>query len=233
MARLASCERILKQLQDDLAVISPELVSTHETLVSILRSTSAANTRSKFNAKEVESFKTQLLSIQATMQDGHFVTSDGSISGGEDIVRELLFRCLGWCDTVLERHGKIDERFQDVYDELVGIRNALDKLSMTKAWSLRETDLYSYQRRLDRFDESRVNGNFVDAQGRPADTHARRLNSIDSMRVDGKFYVGDDIPEGQGSINDLLAQCYDLCYEIRADADEAAEAAEAAASSTA
>lgn len=50
------------------------------------------------------------------------------------------------------------------------------------------------------------------------------------MRVDGKFYVGDDIPEGQGSINDLLAQCYDLCYEIRADADEAAEAAEAASS---
>lgn len=46
-SRLSSCERILKQLQDDLAVISPELVSTHETLVSILRSTAAANTRSK------------------------------------------------------------------------------------------------------------------------------------------------------------------------------------------
>lgn len=62
------------------------------------------------------------------------------------------------------------------------------------------------------------------------DSWILQLNSIDSMRVDGKFYVGDDIPEGQGSINDLLAQCYDLCYEIRADADEAAEAAEAASS---
>lgn len=133
------------------------------------------------------------------MQDGHFVAADGSIPSGEDIVRDLLHRCLGWCDTVLERYvhihqfnkskfcsvltfllcrqGKIDERFQEAYDELVGIRNALDKLSMTKAWSLRETDLYSYQRRLDRFDESRVNGNFLDAQGRPADTHARRVSS--------------------------------------------------------
>ncbi|KAI5289764.1 hypothetical protein KEM54_003256 [Ascosphaera aggregata] len=289
--RLSSCERILKGLQDDLAVISPELVSTHETLVSILRSTAAANTRSKFNAKEVESFKKQLLSIQATMKDGHFVAADGAIPSGEEITRELLHRCLTWCDHVLERQGKIDERFQTMYDELVDIRNTLDKLSMTQAWSLRETDLYSFQRRLDRFDESRVNGNFLDAQGKPADLHAQRtllylirrgysliysalissepvseallpiynqlqtlrkcliqvkesggvsnsrelypysmkLNSIDSMRVDGKFYVGDDIPEGQGSINDLLAQCYDLCYEIRADADEAAEAAEAAA----
>lgn len=36
------------------------------------------------------------------------------------------------------------------------------------------------------------------------------------MRVDGKFYVGNDIPEGQGSVNGLLAECYDLVYELRA-----------------
>lgn len=41
------------------------------------------------------------------------------------------------------------------------------------------------------------------------------------MRIDGKFYIGNDIPEGQGIVNELLAQCYDLCYELRADADEA------------
>jgi hypothetical protein len=36
------------------------------------------------------------------------------------------------------------------------------------------------------------------------------------MRVDGKFYVGPDIPEGQGSVNNLLAECYDLVWELRA-----------------
>jgi hypothetical protein len=36
------------------------------------------------------------------------------------------------------------------------------------------------------------------------------------MRVDGKFYVGNDIPEGQASVNALLAECYDLAYELRA-----------------
>lgn len=43
-----------------------------------------------------------------------------------------------------------------------------------------------------------------------------QLNSIDNMRVDGKFYVGPDIPEGQGSVNSLLAECYDLVWELRA-----------------
>lgn len=50
--------------------------------------------------------------------------------------------------------------------------------------------------------------------GQPADSW--QLNSIDDMRVDGKFYVGNDIPEGQGRVNDLLAECYDIVWQLRA-----------------
>ena len=72
------------------------------------------------------------------------------------------------------RQGKIDERFQDKYDKLLKIRNTLEQMNLTQAWSLRETDLYSYQRQLDRVDEARVSGNFIDDYGRPADLHAQR-----------------------------------------------------------
>jgi hypothetical protein len=48
-------------------------------------------------------------------------------------------------------------------------------MNLTQAWSLRETDLYSYQRQLDRIDESRVDGNFLDAEGKPADLHSQRV----------------------------------------------------------
>lgn len=47
-----------------------------------------------------------------------------------------------------------------------------------------------------------------------------QLNSIDNMRVDGKFIVGQDIPEGQGSINALLAECFDLAYDLRVEAEQ-------------
>lgn len=39
------------------------------------------------------------------------------------------------------------------------------------------------------------------------------------MRIDGKFMVGDDIPDGQANINQLLAECFDLAYELRAEAE--------------
>ena len=40
------------------------------------------------------------------------------------------------------------------------------------------------------------------------------------MRVDGKFMVGTDIPEGQGSVNSLLAECFELLYDLRVAAEE-------------
>ncbi|PLB46918.1 hypothetical protein P170DRAFT_438618 [Aspergillus steynii IBT 23096] len=284
-SRLEKCRRLLNKLQSGLAALSPELAPTHETLVSILRSTSAVNTRSKFSATEVNGLRNQLKKIESTMKDGNFVGADGSLLTGQDGLKALMERCWRWTEIVLEREGKIDERFQEQYERLLDIRNQLDRLSVTQAWSLRETDLFGYQRKLDRIDEARTNGNFVDAVGQPADIHAQRtllylirrsygyiyallissepvseallpvynqlqtlrrcllevkesggvsnsrelypysmkLNSIDNMRIDGKFYVGSDIPEGQGSVNALLAECYDIVWELRAavvDEDE-------------
>lgn len=118
---------------------------------------------------------------------------DGPILGGQEVVKGLLDLCWKWSGIVLERSvvdlsilyrgglltqrrkGKIEERFKEPYDVLVDIRNQLERLSMTQAWSLRETDLFQYQRKLDRIDEARVNGNFIGADGQPADLHAQRV----------------------------------------------------------
>lgn len=277
-SRLEKCQIKLQKLQKELSKLSPELASTHETLVSVLRSTSAVNTRSKFSAKEVSGLRDQLRKIEDSMKDGNLVDSNGTPFENQQDVKLLLHRCWRWTEIVLEREGKIDERFQEQYERLLDIRNQLDRLSVTQAWSLRETDLFVYQRKLDRIDEGRINGNFVDADGKLADIHAQRtllylirrsyayiyallissepvseallpvynqlqtlrrclfevkesggvsnsrelypysmkLNSIDNMRVDGKFYIGNDIPEGQGGVNALLAECYDLVWELRA-----------------
>lgn len=32
--------------------------------------------------------------------------------------------------------------------------------------------------------------------------------------------VNHDIPEGQGAVNDLLAECYELLHQLREDEDE-------------
>lgn len=37
---------------------------------------------------------------------------------------------------IYPRQGKIDPKFQDTYDKLIEIRNHLERLTMTQAWSL-------------------------------------------------------------------------------------------------
>lgn len=75
---------------------------------------------------------------------------------------------------MVSRKGNVPEQWRPIYNALVGIRNDLEKLSLTQAWSLRETDLYDFQRQLDKIDESRVDGNFYDDKGRPADLWTQR-----------------------------------------------------------
>lgn len=86
------------------------------------------------------------------------------------------------CILTFSRQGKIDPRFQETYDKLIEIRNHLERLTMTQAWSLRETDLFMWQRKLDRIDDTRRDGNFHDADGRPADLHAQRVSVAELLR---------------------------------------------------
>ena len=119
--RLETCRGILAELRTTLADLSPELTPTHERLVSILRSISAANTRSKvcsrvvrlgqhasnlalqFPASEVESFREQLDEIKGTMIEGKFIGADGTAPAGQEIVAGLLEKCLLWSEIVLDR----------------------------------------------------------------------------------------------------------------------------------
>ncbi|TLD30706.1 hypothetical protein PspLS_02709 [Pyricularia sp. CBS 133598] len=283
--RLELCQRNLESLQRRLDHLGPPLPAIHAKLISILRSMSLANTRSKFSSSEVVKLQTELKEIDARRVDGNFVDDNGNVARGSDAVSTLLKRCLEWTEIVLDRKGRVPENFKNIYDVLVSIRNKLDSLSLTQAWSLRETDLYDFQRTLDKIDEKRVNGNFIDDEGKPAELYVQRtllylirrsygliyslmilsepvsealipiynqlqtlkrilievkdsggvssvrelypysmkLNMIDNMRVDGRFMHGDDIPEGQGALNELLADCYELAYELRVAAEAKAE----------
>ncbi|KAG6211194.1 hypothetical protein E4U50_002390 [Claviceps purpurea] len=280
--RVALCQGMLANLRKRLEGIGGPLLATHEKLISILRQISLANTKSKFSTSEVQKLRSQLLEVGEKRRNGKFVSPDGTISPGEAEISELYERCVKWSDMVLERKGVVHDQWRPTYDTLVSIRNDLEKLSLTQAWSLRETDLYDFQRQLDKIDESRVNGNFLDDRGRPADLWTQRtmlylirrcyayiysfmlssepvseallpiynqlqtlkrclvevkknggvssvrelwpysmkLNSLDDIRVDGKFIVNDDVPEGQGSVSGLLAECFDLTYELRVAAEE-------------
>ncbi|CAG8959695.1 hypothetical protein HYFRA_00001601 [Hymenoscyphus fraxineus] len=283
--RIEVCQLALTNLQNRLPRLGGDLPAIHEKLISIMRSMSAANTKTKFSTTEVEKLQAQMKELDAQRIDGKFLTESGEVPEGNEGVCALLEKALKWSEIVLERKGDFPEAFRPIYETLIEIRNNLEKLSLTQAWSLRETDLYDFQRQLDRIDESRINGNFQDANGNFAELYVQRtllylirrsyayiyllmvssepvseallpvynqlqtlrrcllevknsggvssprelypysmkLNSLDNMRVDGKFMVGKEIPEGQGSVIELLSECFELNYELRIAAETETE----------
>ncbi|KAF2704828.1 hypothetical protein K504DRAFT_461083 [Pleomassaria siparia CBS 279.74] len=308
-ARIDVCQEVLAELELNLSLLTPDLAPKYDKLVSILRSLSACNTRSNFPTAEVDDYLEQLKEIDQELKP-YGILAYESTGTKEDKIAEmtekltismnhpqpapkakqlletLLQRNFVWVVKMKEKQGRIAPAFKDTYDKLLRIRNELEKLCLTQAWSLRETDLWNYQRQLDRVDESRVDGNFLDALGRPAELYEQRtllyllrksyatiyqlivssepvseallpiynqlttlrkcllevkklggvssprelypysmkLNSIDNMRKDGKFMVGDEIPDGQGSVTVLLEECFELAYDLRNDAEDSSEA---------
>jgi hypothetical protein len=172
--RIGLCQASLYNLQVRLERIGEPLLVMHEKMISILRSISAANTKAKFNPTEVQKLRGQLVELGEQRKDGKFLADDGTEPPGGAEICELYNRCLKWSDMVLERKGVVADQWRPTYNTLVGIRNDLEKLSLTQAWSLRETDLYDFQRQLDKIDESRLDGNFHDDRGRPADLWTQR-----------------------------------------------------------
>lgn len=50
-------------------------------------------------------------------------------------------------------------------EKLLQAKSQLEKLELTQAWSLRETDLYDFYKLVARIDESRRDGKFLDSEG--------------------------------------------------------------------
>jgi len=95
--------------------------------------------------------------------------------GFRKVIIRITWDSYGNAFLIFHRHGEFDDGFKPTYEKLCDIRNQLEKLALTQAWSLRETDLFSFQRELDRIDEARVNRKFVDEQGNVANLFCQRV----------------------------------------------------------
>ena len=58
------------------------------------------------------------------------------------------------------------EQLQPIFDRLTQIRAELESLVLTHRWALRETDLWNYSLSLQEIDRMRVDGKFVDSEGK-------------------------------------------------------------------
>lgn len=205
---------------------------------------------------------------------------------GQSVLNGLLDDCHDLInDLSHQKNGgiELDAKLQPIYEKLIDIKTSLENLLVTRRWTLRETDLFTFQKQLGEIDNLRVNGKFPTESGsskgqsillyllrrsyaiiykllessepvseslqpihnqlstvrrcllelkrmggvnngRELYPFQMKLASLDNLRTDGKFYDSDgNIPEGQGTLNALLAECFDILHEMKIEAQERVE----------
>lgn len=181
-------------------------------------------------------------------------------------------------------------KLKQLYNQLVSIKYNLENLLITRRWTLRETDLYNYQRELKTIENTRLeilessnqslrdNLKFKNIQllllyllrrcyssiykllesSEPVSESLQpihnqlstvrrclldikridglnnlrelypfqfKLASLDNLRNDGMFIINNQIPEGQGTLNALLAECFDIIHELKIELEAKEEEA--------
>ncbi|CAG8451163.1 813_t:CDS:2 [Cetraspora pellucida] len=195
--KLVACETVLNQLLESVSNMSEELVPIHQSLVDIKRNLGAIGAKSEFVISDIIPYQNKLRDIDSKRVDGKFLSSNGSIPSGQAQVIGLLEECYEDAHELIASQNNVAEFLRPLYDRLIDLKSQLERLVLTHRWSLRETDLWSYQ---------------------------LQLTKIDSMRKDGKFYDDEgNVPEGQATLLYLLHKCYRLIYKILSSSEPIAE----------
>ncbi|KAJ2485322.1 hypothetical protein EV174_001813 [Coemansia sp. RSA 2320] len=199
--RLRQCEKELSALEETTRVISNDLMPAYEELVSIRRRLTALTLVAHDAAvPEAKELQRRLIEIDDQRVDDRFVNSgDGAVAEGQTQVVGLLEECFDCLHDVMAEGSAVPKDLMPVHDRLMEIRIQLEKLLLTSRWTLRETDLWSYQVQLQDIDAMRRNGQFKDTTGEPAPQQA------------------------QAALNFLLHKCYNLVYKLLSSSEPVAE----------
>ncbi|CAO3630719.1 unnamed protein product [Cunninghamella blakesleeana] len=183
-----------KEALDSLLVtireVSPELKPLQEELVELRKELSLVAQRpSGFKASDIYPFQEKLRKIDNLKTD--IFPKDGSVPKGQALIVGLLEQLYEETHDLIASTDNISDSLKPIADRLKEIKNQLGRLALTHRWTLRETDLYTYQLQLQEIEKLRHNGKFRDPKTST-----------------------DYVPDGQALINFLLRGCYRLITKM-------------------
>jgi hypothetical protein len=169
--------------------------------------------RSDFSPNDIKPLQEKIRDIDNQRVNGKFLAEDGeTIPAGQAVLVNLLEQLYFWShDLVLVCSGDFAPSLQSIRERLLEIKCQLERLELTHKWTLRQTDLFTYQHQLhdivkmryrDTGDEDVVNtsllGKFLDDQGQA--------------------------PEGQTVLEFLLHKCYRMIFVLLSESVPVSEA---------
>lgn len=166
-------------------------------------SSSSANKKDHITEK-YSLLKKQLEEVETEVRNINDSLAPGQTRKGESVLNGLLDDCNDLVnDLSYQSEGQIslkisfDPTLQEIYNKLIEIKTSLSNLMITRRWTLRETDLFSYQ---------------------------KQLSEIDGKRVHGKFPTESGDSKGQAILLYLLRRCYAIIYKLLESSEPVSEA---------
>ncbi|CAO3630503.1 unnamed protein product [Cunninghamella blakesleeana] len=222
--KFRQCETIYSSLLDTIHEVSPELLPIRNQLLRIRRQLLTVACKSEFTTKDILPLQEELHSIDEKRVDGRFLGEDGSsIPAGQAVICELLDQVYAYShDLIIVTTPDFSPALQSLRERLVEIKSQLERLELTQKWTMRQTDLFSYQHQLHDIVKLRYTGQ-KEGEGEENDNHydayndqdndnkngaTTAINMMDESKI-GKFLdQSGNAPEGQTVINFLLHKCY-------------------------
>ncbi|CAO3632220.1 unnamed protein product [Cunninghamella echinulata] len=209
------CETIYNKFLDTIHEVSPELLPIRDQLLRIRRQLLTVACKSHFTTKDITPLQEELQTIDEKRVDGKFLSEkDGSIPAGQAVIVELLDQVYAYShDLIIVTTSDFSPSLQSLRGRLVEIKSQLERLELTQKWTMRQTDLFTYQHQLHDIVKLRYTGenkNMSHNQDIIDDNEEQEEdnNNIDENKL-GKFLdQSGNAPEGQTVINFLLHKCY-------------------------
>lgn len=306
-------KNLLNHLTNSIETPSPSTINLNDTS----KPSPSIKLPNKHEQQSLQELKKQLVYIESHRdEDGKFTSAGATpeqLHSSQMVLNGLLDDCNNFFNDVLIQSENSDissifqsltikddkvndeilKKFNDLYSKLIGLKLTLENLLITRRWTMRETDLYNYQKMLKTIDEERLTLNLkITSVNQPSlnsnsknfkrlqviilyllrrcyaliykllessepvseslqpihnqlSTVRRclleikridglnnlrelypfqfKLASLDNLRSDGKFIINNQIPEGQGTLNALLAECFDILHELKIELEEKEE----------
>ncbi|KAI8874019.1 hypothetical protein GQ42DRAFT_130309 [Ramicandelaber brevisporus] len=200
--KLRFCQKLADSLMASAQINDPMMMDIHKRLIEIRRRFAAPTPNTQSANEELRQIQRALLEIDNMRMDGKFYAPDGSIPAGQAQIIGLLEQIFDEAHDVQAANDMVPEALRPIFVQLMDIKQNLERLLMTHRWTLRETDLWSYQVQLGEIRALRRNGKFYDTSG-PKPVAPK---------------------EGQATLNFLLHKGYHLVYKLLSSSEPVSEA---------
>lgn len=162
----------------------------------------------KYTPDDIKVLQDKIHAIDDTRVDGKFLGSDRSrIPAGQGLLVNLLESLYFWShDLILACSDDFSPALQTIRDRLLQIKNQLERLELTHKWTLRQTDLFTYQHQLH-------------------DIVKMRCTESKDPKLINKFLdEHGQAPEGQTILEFLLHKCYRMIFVLLSESVPVSEA---------